>query len=565
MPPRRRPRGRPLAVAIAACALALLSPARAAGQSPYPAEPLVPAQSARAFGDSVGINAHLYWDDTSYAHFETIQARLRELGVRYIRDGICDACAGGIARLKRLAAIGIRANVIVGDLPGGVPKMQANLDAIRTQVKGAIASIEAPNEPDVSGDPLWLEHTRAYQRELYARVKGTPAIADIPVLGPAVVWSRAAVGDLSSYLDQGNFHPYPGGRPPFYNIVSERQLTAHIAAAKPITATEAGYHADLSQTGHPGTSERATALYIPRLALEGFSLGVQRTYVYQLADTWTPAQAQARGVSLMENSFGLLRSDLSPKPAFLALRNLLNATGAGSAPVAAPGGLRYGLEGAGPDVRRLLLRLADGSFALVLWRGVSVWDPDTKRDIAPAANRLTVVLGERMALARRFDPVASAQARARWEEPRRIPVELGGAPIVLRLTPPAAAPPPARGRRLTRGRPRLGMTRKRQRLRRRLVIRVRCAAPCRWVTARGTLAVQRRRARRPRRFRLGPVRRPVRAGKATLGLKVPKRARVKARRALRQGRRVRVRVTVTGRSRSGVVLGRARTTILLRR
>jgi hypothetical protein len=40
---------------------------------------------------------------------------------------------------------------------------------------------------------------------------------------------------------------------------------------------------------------------------------------------------------------------------------------------------------------------------------------------------------------------------------------------------------------------------------------------------------------------------------------------VKARRALRQGRRVRARVTVTGRSRSGAVLGRARTTIRLRR
>jgi hypothetical protein len=565
MPPQRRPRGRLLALVLAGSALALVSPAGAASQAPYPDEPLVPAQSARAFGDSVGVNARLYWDDTAYGDFNTIQARLRELGVRYIRDGICATCTGGIDRLKRLAAIGIRANVIVTDLPGGVPKMQENLDAIRTKVREAIISIEPPNEPDLSGDPLWLERTRTYQRELWARVKAIPGIADITVLGPAVAWARAEVGDLSAYLDQGNFHPYPGGHPPLYNIVSERQLTAHIAANKPITATEAGYHADFSQTGHPGTSERATAMYIPRLALEGFSLGVQRTYIYQLADAWTPAQAQARGVSLMENSFGLLRSDLSPKPAFLALRNLLGAAGAGSAPVAAPGGLRYGLEGAGPDVRQLLLRSADGSFALVLWRGVSVWDPLAKHDVVPVANPLAVVLGERIALAQRFDPVDSAQERARWEEPRRIPVELGGAPVVLRLTPPAAAPPPALGRRLARGRPRLGATKRRQRLRRRLLIRVRCAAPCSAVSARGTLAVTRKRPRRPSRFRLGPVKRPVRAGKATLRLKIPPRARRKARRALRQGRRVRARVTVTGRSATGAVLGRARTTIVLRR
>jgi hypothetical protein len=556
MPPRHRPRGRPLAIAVA-CALVLTLPAGAAAAAPYPDEPLVPAQPARSFGEAVGVNAHLYWDDTAYGDFATVRSRLRELGVRYIRDGLCAGCLTGLDRLRRLAAIGIRANVIVGDLAGGTAKLQENLDAIRARVRGAIASIEAPNEPDLSGDPLWLDHTRAYQRELYARVNASPALAGLPVLGPAVIWGRPLVGDLSRYLDRGNFHPYPGGRPPLYNIVPEREAVAEIAGSKPIVATEAGYHADLSQTGHPGTSERATAMYIPRLTLEGFRLGVERTYVYQLADPWTPAQAQARGTTLMENSFGLLRSDLSRKPAFLALRNLMHAVDAGSAPVAAPGGLRYGVEGAGPDVRRLLLRSADGSFALALWRGVSVWDPLAKRDLVPAADRLEVVLGQRIALARRFDPVDSARERARWEEPRRIPVELGGAPVVLRLTPPAAK------RGLVRGRPTLARTRKRQRLSRRLVIRVRCAF-CTTVSARGTLAIARRRPAGPRRFALGPLRRSVRAGVATLRLRIPPRGRRRAARALAHGRRVRARVAVTGRS-AGAPAGRATMTVVLRR
>jgi hypothetical protein len=104
--------------------------------------------------------------------------------------------------------------------------------------------------------------------------------------------------------------------------------------------------------------------------------------------------------------------------------------------VASPSGLHLGLDGAGPDVRQLLLRSADGSYALVLWRGVSVWDPANRADLYPAADHIDVVLGDRIALARRFDPVASDAEQQRWEDPSRIPVDVAGAPVVLRLNPP---------------------------------------------------------------------------------------------------------------------------------
>ena len=43
----------------------------------------------------------------------------------------------------------------------------------------------------------------------------------------------------------------------------------------------------------------------------------------------------------------------------------MDAVNGDSAPVPTPGALRYGLEGAGPDVRQLLLRSSDGDFSLV--------------------------------------------------------------------------------------------------------------------------------------------------------------------------------------------------------
>jgi hypothetical protein len=101
--------------------------------------------------------------------------------------------------------------------------------------------------------------------------------------------------------------------------------------------------------------------------------------------------------------------------------------------------MRLALQGAGPDVKYLLLRSADGSYGLALWRDVSVWDRTALRDLSPAPDHLDVTLGEPVKLARRFDPVDSDAETQRWTDPQRIPVDLAGEPVVLRLVPRDAA------------------------------------------------------------------------------------------------------------------------------
>jgi hypothetical protein len=395
-------------------------------------QPYVAAQSARAFGDSVGVNTHIGWSDTpAYSNFDAVSARLRELGVRNIRDGLCATCVEWVSRLQRLGAMGIRANLISTDMAGHSLRMQENLQAIRSKLRDAVVAIEAPNEPDQTGDSDWIGKTRRLQRELYTSVNGDPLLSHIDVVGPALVHpgSWSAVGDLSAYLDRGNMHPYSGGGTPLHNLSELIPLTRITSGSKPIVATEAGYHSDLATTsGHYGTSERSIGIYAPRLALEGFRQGLARTYLYQLADPWT-------NVSGFENRFGLLRPDLSPKPAFLSLRNLLRAVDAGSAPVAQPGGLRLGFVNAPPDLRRLLLRSADGSYSLVLWREVSVWDRHARRDLNPPAHGMAVAFGQPISLVRQFNPVESDGERARWTNPTGVLVALGGAPVVLKLQP----------------------------------------------------------------------------------------------------------------------------------
>jgi hypothetical protein len=414
--------------------------------APAAAQSFVPAQSARAFGDSLGVNVRLTHLDTSYGDFDTLRARLRELGVRYVNDSICATCEYQITRLNALADIGIHSTLGVGSLKDGTASIAPALRALRERVPRSVVSIAGVNEPDISGDPNWIANTRAFQAELYRQVKADPFLARLPVIGPSLVHreSRAALGNLSAHLDRGNIHPYPGGNPPLQNLADERQLMSSVAGSKPLVATEVGYHTDLAFTGpHRPASEQAVATYTPRIALEAFRFGLDRTYLYQFADYWNAADATRFGLPPSENSFGLLRWNLSPKPAFYALRNLLRAVDSESAPVAGPGGLRLAIEGAGPDVSQLLLRSADGSYALVLWRSVSVWDRTALRDLSPAPDRVDVALGEPISVARRFDPVTSDVETQRWANPTRISVDLAGTPVVVRLVPPGSGGPTA--------------------------------------------------------------------------------------------------------------------------
>jgi hypothetical protein len=376
--------------------------------------------------------------DTSYGNYEGVEARLRELGVRRVSDSLCTSCDWQVERLQRLAAVGIRANLGIGWMSGGPATIAPGLQVLRSQLTGSVVSVSGVNEPDISGDPDWIAKTRAFHIELNRQVKAAPATAGLPVIGPSLVHreSRAALGDLSAHVDRGNIHPYPGGSMPLTHLADEREMMSAVSGNKPLVITEVGYHTDMAHPGpHRPTSERAVATYTPRIALEAYRFGIDRTYVYTLADLWSDAEAQSRGFSKLENSFGLLRADLTPKPSFVALRNLLGAVNAGSQAVASPGGLRYRLQDAGSDVRQLLLRSADGGYALALWRNVSVWNRDTQQDLSPTPDQLSITLGQPITQAAQHNPTQSAAPVRHWAYPRSIPIALGGDPVVVRLTP----------------------------------------------------------------------------------------------------------------------------------
>ena len=135
---------------------------------------------ASGFANSVGVNMHLTYYDTSYARFPEWRARLRELGVRHVRDGLIAADPRYIQRLQTLGRDGLRASVILNDRDGPPARL---IESIVGPLKQPVAAVEAPDEPDLAGGTAWLGPLRSLLPEIKSAVK-SPA-------GRSPSWGRA--------------------------------------------------------------------------------------------------------------------------------------------------------------------------------------------------------------------------------------------------------------------------------------------------------------------------------------------------------------------------------------
>lgn len=409
-------------VAIAACLLV------ACGDE----EPRSDVPTAARFIDSIGVNVHMSYSDTGYVQADVVRQRLRQLGVRHVRDGIVIGRPDQYRALNLLAADGIRAQLILGDPAGrfGTGTLEQQLATLERELRGAASAVEGPNEYDRSGDPDWVRRVRVYQARLARAVAQRPVLADLPVVGPSVgrAESREQLGDLSDAMDLGNMHPYPGGETPERNLEGELAASRAISARRPVVATETGYHDALAApAGHPPVPEDVAAAYLPRLLLSSFRAGIRRTFVYELLDERADP---ARGDP--EANFGLLNEDLSPKPSFAALRNLIAVL----RPLGAPStGSPPALTVRGARVERLLLDRGDGRFALVLWQPGRTWDPVTRRRLPVPDRRAIVTFARPVARAALVRPGRSVEPERHFERSYEVPVAVSPDPVVVWLNP----------------------------------------------------------------------------------------------------------------------------------
>ena len=382
------------------------------------------AKSADSFVDSIGVATHLRYTDTSYGRYDdVVEPRLRELGIRNIRDGGNDAAM--FEKLNRLANLGIRSTLVMDPRDGITPD---NAVELLKKVLPSVRAIEGPNEWDVNSmltykGKSFPDGVVDYQTDLYKAVKGDAATSFVSVLAPSMAFPEngSRMGSLQSVVDGGNMHSYAGGNQPDQDLDTKWiPNTKKVSGDRAIVATETGWHNAVNDpnASQKGVSEEVSSKYIPRLFLEYFNRGVTRTFLYELMDE--------RAQSDMENNFGLIRADGTPKPTFYALKNLIGLLQdpQGSS---ASGSLSYYLTGNTKDVRHTLLKKNNGDLYLVMWLDVTSTD-------AAVSQKVTLNLVTPTQQATTYLTSRSTDLVSQFTAPTQITLDVPDAPLIVKLT-----------------------------------------------------------------------------------------------------------------------------------
>jgi hypothetical protein len=406
----------------------------------------VTPQSANGFYNSVGIDTHLTFANSTYGQWPRLVGLLDQLGVKHLGDGGYGNPDPSWAwfnnffetNVELAVSNGMKFAFQMGEpgyTGGTIPQLITEMSG---PLRNSIEALEDPNEFDTSsGLADWQDPLASYDQQLYSAAKANPSLASLPVIGPSLVNqnSPTVLGSESGEMDDGGIHPYTGGNSPTpaYTQAQLQRISA-VSGGDPVWATEAGYSTAL---GAPAVDQPVNpyvgAVYTLRELLENYSAGIARTYLYELIDDAADASN-----TTWEDHYGLLNADYSPKPAFTALLNLLALVGQGAPAQLTPVGVTVT---SGPsDLRQLVLQQSTGRYLEILWRTSSIWDVTTRAQIAlPTANvAIQIPAGDTASSA---DPVLTGQLAALGVSQNQISVPLGADPVVVQITAPAVAAP----------------------------------------------------------------------------------------------------------------------------
>ena len=453
----------------------------------------VTAKSADDFVESICVNTHWDYQDTPYqSNYDGVKQKLLELGIRHVRDG--GSSSNAIARMKDLASVGIKTTYIMNPNNGVAPNTAYWVsnpayyinDFVKNKVgTDAIDAVEISNEIDlnyndfywhpddterVNNDPTsplyWIPYVRSLTQDTWNALKSDPVTAGTKIIAPSLgrtydYDNKSPLGDLSNVVDWGNVHSYPFGGNSFNNPYTYATIAKYYwqgnfpsvntdespytfdvygepFGSKPIASTETGY---FTTSTTRGISETVHGKYMPRLFLEYFRKGIVRTCSYEFLDQWNQSDNP-------EANFGLLHNDLTPKPAYTALKNLLVRLGdtAPNAKTFTPTALDYTLTvtptrnyNRTQFVHSLLLQKASGVFYLVLWHEISNGDITTTptRTINPPAMPTKITLNTPISYAMQsiWDDAGNRNEKQAAISNKTISINVTDKVTVLKLTP----------------------------------------------------------------------------------------------------------------------------------
>ena len=411
-----------------------------------------PAGRADDFVDGIGVCTHWGYTDTPYGFaYDKVSGLLNEAGIRWVRDGLHPRLA------ELYAKYGIRSCTIFN--PGDAAKTVKTIKENQPYV----AMIEGPNEvalfktsADYQGKGF-PDGPRLWTKDLYAALNADPVTAKLPIIAPSTGQSNAnlKLAPLRQF-DLCVMHSYAGGGKPsdsLYgeinnNIVDAYSLLGPGAELKRLAVTESGYHTALGSDvviggAQPGVTEKAQGKYLLRHFAEYFNAGIVRTFTYEFVDEFKDYGKDEREATNAEACFGVIKQDLTPKPAYTALKNLITLLSeskwdaAGKkrirpAPNFKPRALPFMLTGETKDVHRTLLQKADGDWYLLLWRETESFDRATRQDISVTPANVTLALNAPFQMSV-HSPGAASDALFELETASRVALKVPDEMMVVRL------------------------------------------------------------------------------------------------------------------------------------
>ena len=426
-------------LAFAALVLSLASSGNARTAPAPVAEPpgrLPPtrATSAQTMIDSLGVVTHLDYRDTPYGSLRKVKEALDYLGLPNLRDMVPRSYR---TPYETLAELGYKFDFVVRrEAADELPETIRELELFQNRHPGSVASIEGLNEANnwpakyqgLTGFPAAV----ALQRDLYAATKASKELRDVPVyamtLGGAGENDYRRLGDLSDFADLGNAHIYfPKGAPPSSVWDSALALNRLSTPRLPLSAiTETGYTTALRSEHR--VDEDVQAKYLLTLIADAWAKSVPRLFVYALIDDSTDYADWTRGL-------GLYRFDWTPKPAAVAIHNLireLTATPQAKSRTE-PGSLHFHISSAEAGTQSVLLQKGDGTFELLIWREQKLWDGTALRAVPVRTTRISLILGGNRPRVAIFDPLTGRQQQQAVVA-GRVDFDLAGYPLLVTIT-----------------------------------------------------------------------------------------------------------------------------------
>ncbi len=395
------------------------------------------AVRASAAIESFGLNTHVNYLDSAYAHFDQVQDALKYVGINNLRELAPMPWFSGAAPLgyySRLMQEGYSIDFVV---PGGKVDLDKSFGPILDLANGPdarISAIEGFNEVDhgpVSFDgQTGNDGAIKGQEAIYALTHREKPLRGIPVIDLTGV--SAAPTALNDRADFGNAHLYPqNGVPPDGSFRGMHELAEKVHV--PMMVTEFGY-ASLPQSGWLviGVDENAQAKGVAAGLLSSIENGFARTYLYELVDERPDPSGKDR-----ESHYGLFDNQFRKKPAAIAVHNLtqlLRDSGA-QADHFALHDVDVDIAGLPKTAHVVAIEKSDGSIWLAMWDEVPFWDNQHGTPIPDRSTSVTILLPKGTRVANIYALQSPDPQIKHVEAAPSVGVDVSSSPILIEFRP----------------------------------------------------------------------------------------------------------------------------------